>query len=163
MFSSSQPTSGAASAGAGTGSTAQAHLGRGSHGQHPAAARSNASLGAGAGGGEPSFAAMRRMLVFKATEKDVEAARRGEECIICCEEWEVGEDLARLYCFCKFHRVSIGLVAFGSRPSYIYGKPPGTVFNGMSLTLITIEMHLRLVGSERARRLPGSPDQQMST
>jgi hypothetical protein len=44
-----------------------------------------------------------RMLVYKATEKDC-----GDEveCVICLEEFEVGEEMGRLECLCKFHRVS---------------------------------------------------------
>lgn len=48
-----------------------------------------------------------RMLVFSATEKDCLATGSGstnQECSICMEEYEVGEDLARLECLCKFHK-----------------------------------------------------------
>jgi hypothetical protein len=47
------------------------------------------------------------MLVYNATEKDCvgdEGVR--EECIICFEEFEVGDEMGRLECLCKFHRVS---------------------------------------------------------
>lgn len=41
------------------------------------------------------------MFPYKATEKDcVDSA----ECTICLEEFEVGVDMARLECLCRFHR-----------------------------------------------------------
>jgi len=48
------------------------------------------------------------MLVYNATEKDCvgdEGVR--EECIICFEEFEVGDEMGRLECLCKFHRKCI--------------------------------------------------------
>jgi hypothetical protein len=55
----------------------------------------------------PSPAAT-RMLPFTATEKDC-LAEDGTvaECQICMEEYEVGQSLARLNCFCKFHKECI--------------------------------------------------------
>jgi hypothetical protein len=54
--------------------------------------------------GIPSPAARPRrtgMFPYKATEKDcVDLA----ECTICLEEFEVGVDMARLECLCRFHR-----------------------------------------------------------
>jgi hypothetical protein len=61
-----------------------------------------------------------RMVVWKATEKDTWAASsedEGEkggggevekekaECVICFEEFEVGEMIARLECLCRYHKV----------------------------------------------------------
>lgn len=49
-----------------------------------------------------STSPVRRTGVFpyKATEKDcIDDA----ECTICLEEFEVGEDMGRLECFCRFH------------------------------------------------------------
>jgi hypothetical protein len=44
------------------------------------------------------------MFPYKATEKDcVDDA----ECTICLEEFEVGDDMARLECLCRFHRKCI--------------------------------------------------------
>lgn len=41
------------------------------------------------------------MFPYRATEKDcVDSA----ECTICLEEFEVGVDMARLECLCRFHR-----------------------------------------------------------
>lgn len=41
------------------------------------------------------------MFPYKATEKDcVDSA----ECTICLEEFEVGVDMGRLECLCRFHR-----------------------------------------------------------
>jgi hypothetical protein len=82
--------------------------------QQPASGRSATStpgvgtppgISPGAGPSTPRQRRMTggRMLVYKATEKDC-----GEEieCVICLEEFEVGEEMGRLECLCKFHRVS---------------------------------------------------------
>lgn len=53
--------------------------------------------------GEGSSMAPRRtgMFPYVATEKDcVDSA----ECTICLEEFEVGDPMARLECFCRFHK-----------------------------------------------------------
>ncbi|EME83507.1 uncharacterized protein MYCFIDRAFT_215336 [Pseudocercospora fijiensis CIRAD86] len=47
----------------------------------------------------------RGMLKSKATEKDcVGADGEPQECIICFEEFEEGDDLGTMECWCKFHR-----------------------------------------------------------
>ncbi|KAK2827845.1 hypothetical protein FQN49_007284 [Arthroderma sp. PD_2] len=49
-----------------------------------------------------------RMLTFNATEKDcVGTDGVHPECTICMEEYEVGVELARLECLCKFHKSCI--------------------------------------------------------
>jgi len=47
------------------------------------------------------------MLLYHATEKDC-VGEDGDrsECVICFEEFEEGDEMARLDCLCKFHRVS---------------------------------------------------------
>ena len=47
------------------------------------------------------------MVVYLATEKDcVGEGGEGEaECVICFEEFEVGDEMGRLECLCKFHKV----------------------------------------------------------
>lgn len=46
-----------------------------------------------------------RMLVYHATEKDCfDASGGAQECVICFEEFEVGQEMGRLECLCKFHR-----------------------------------------------------------
>lgn len=52
--------------------------------------------------------AVARMVEFKATEKDC-LGDNGQiaECTICMEDYEVGQQLARLQCFCKFHKTCI--------------------------------------------------------
>ena len=48
------------------------------------------------------------MVVYQATEKDC-VGENGEgeaECVICFEEFAVGDELGRLECLCKFHKVS---------------------------------------------------------
>ncbi|KAL9127538.1 MAG: hypothetical protein Q9217_003606 [Psora testacea] len=49
------------------------------------------------------------MVVYSATEKDcVGEDGKGEaECVICFEEFTVGEEMGRLECLCKFHRKCI--------------------------------------------------------
>lgn len=48
----------------------------------------------------PDNARQTRLFPYKATEKDcVDDA----ECTICLEEFEVGAEMARLECFCRFH------------------------------------------------------------
>ena len=49
-----------------------------------------------------------RMLPFTATEKDCVVEDGGaQECTICMEEYEVGDQLVRLECLCKFHQTCI--------------------------------------------------------
>lgn len=49
-----------------------------------------------------------RMLVYHATEKDCfDGAGNAQECIICFEDFEVGEEMGRLECLCRFHRKCI--------------------------------------------------------
>ena len=49
-----------------------------------------------------------RMVCFTATEKDcVSHDGAVPECTICMEEYEVGEQLVRLECLCKFHKQCI--------------------------------------------------------
>ncbi|KAK2743895.1 hypothetical protein FQN57_004518 [Myotisia sp. PD_48] len=49
-----------------------------------------------------------RMLSFTATEKDCTGTDGvPQECTICMEEYEVGAELARLECLCKFHKTCI--------------------------------------------------------
>jgi hypothetical protein len=46
------------------------------------------------------------MLVYTATEKDcIGQDGVAQECVICLEDFEVKEEMARLECLCKFHRV----------------------------------------------------------
>lgn len=58
-----------------------------------------------------SFQQRRRthgMLVYHASEKDCvgEDEEGGQECVICFEEFSVGDEMGRLECLCKFHKVS---------------------------------------------------------
>lgn len=49
------------------------------------------------------------MFVYHASEKDC-VGQDGEgvqECVICFEEFAVGDEMGRLECLCKFHRVSL--------------------------------------------------------
>ncbi|KAF3920004.1 hypothetical protein ABW21_db0201538 [Orbilia brochopaga] len=52
-----------------------------------------------------------RMVVYTATEKDTfalgndaEAEGQKAECVICFEEFEAGDSIARLECFCRYHK-----------------------------------------------------------
>lgn len=46
------------------------------------------------------------MLRYRATEKDcIDDDGSPQECIICFEDFKEGDEMGRLECFCKFHRV----------------------------------------------------------
>ena len=49
------------------------------------------------------------MLTFIATEKDCVSQEDGQiqECSICMVEYDVGDDMVRLECLCKYHRICI--------------------------------------------------------
>ncbi|EME45991.1 hypothetical protein DOTSEDRAFT_70113 [Dothistroma septosporum NZE10] len=50
----------------------------------------------------------RGMALYKATEKDCQdEAGDSQECVICFEEFEPGDEMGRMECLCKFHRVCI--------------------------------------------------------
>lgn len=50
--------------------------------------------------GPSSASAMSRVIPYIASEKDgIDDA----ECMICMEEFEVGQEMGRLECFCRFH------------------------------------------------------------
>ena len=54
------------------------------------------------------------MFFYHASEKDC-VGQDGEgvqECVICLEEFAVGDEMGRLVCLCKFHRVSFQLLRF---------------------------------------------------
>ena len=59
----------------------------------------------------PSASFQRRrvagMLVYHASEKDCvgEDGEGAQECVICFEEFAVGDEMGRLECLCKFHKV----------------------------------------------------------
>ncbi|KUL81379.1 hypothetical protein ZTR_09629 [Talaromyces verruculosus] len=66
------------------------------------------SSGSSPGMGSPQSSHLLRMLSFTATEKDcLSEDSTPQECIICMEEYEVGDKLARLECLCKFHKSCI--------------------------------------------------------
>ena len=55
------------------------------------------------------------MFVYDASEKDC-VGQDGEgvqECVICFEEFAVGDEMGRLVCLCKFHKVSLEFPQFG--------------------------------------------------
>ena len=50
--------------------------------------------------------AARGMFPYIATEKDcVDEDGNDAECVICFEEFQAGDKMARLVCWCKFHEV----------------------------------------------------------
>ncbi|KAL1303958.1 hypothetical protein AAFC00_000406 [Neodothiora populina] len=56
----------------------------------------------------PSPAIRQRMLVYHATEKDCfDESGEPQECVICFEEFQPGEEMGRLECLCRFHRTCI--------------------------------------------------------
>jgi hypothetical protein len=72
--------------------------------------RGMSNAGEGASNPNRMAHAARGMFPFIATEKDcVDAEGNEEECIICFEEYEAGDKMARLVCWCKFHEVCICL------------------------------------------------------
>lgn len=72
--------------------------------------RGMSSAGAGEGSSNRMSHAARGMYYFTATEKDcIDAEGNEEECIICFEEYEAGDKMARLVCWCKFHEVCVNL------------------------------------------------------
>ncbi|KAI0160271.1 FYVE zinc finger-domain-containing protein [Xylariaceae sp. FL1272] len=74
------------------------------HGTHNTGDDSSVAAPGTHGTPPPRQARRTRMFPYKATEKDcVDNA----ECTICLEEFTVGEDMARLECFCRFHRSCI--------------------------------------------------------
>lgn len=65
----------------------------------------------GVGGGRGrSYTNAARMIVWKMTEKEREKGMKDEEtemeCVICFEEFDVGQEVARLECLCRYHKVS---------------------------------------------------------
>ncbi|KAI9773172.1 MAG: hypothetical protein M1840_008293 [Geoglossum simile] len=75
---------------------------------HTQAPTSN-PLSAGGSGFRPRRGTVGRMVTFLATEKDC-VGEDGEgvaECVICFEDIEVGAEMARLECLCKFHKVCV--------------------------------------------------------
>lgn len=76
-----------------------------------AGATSSAAAPEAAGSGLTSAVTPRRraggMLVYHASEKDCvgESGEGAQECVICFEEFAVGDEMGRLECLCKFHRV----------------------------------------------------------
>ena len=62
-----------------------------------------------------------RMLKYMATEKDCSGEDGlNQECVICLEDFEVGDEMGRLECLCKFHKVrfphSLILDVFADEP-----------------------------------------------
>jgi hypothetical protein len=99
--------------------------------------RGMSNAGEGASNTNRMSHAARGMFPFTATEKDcIDAEGNEEECIICFEEYEAGDKMARLVCWCKFHEVCAFCVT--SRGSICI------------LTTAT-EMYQGLVGKERQR------------
>ncbi|KAK0306550.1 hypothetical protein LTR54_013192 [Friedmanniomyces endolithicus] len=50
----------------------------------------------------------RGMALYTATEKDcLDSSGETQECVICFEEFQPGDELGRMECLCKFHRACI--------------------------------------------------------
>ncbi|KAF2840974.1 hypothetical protein M501DRAFT_907772, partial [Patellaria atrata CBS 101060] len=59
-------------------------------------------------GSRPRRATTSRMLTYTATEKDcVDEDGQAQECVFCLEDFEQGDEMGRLECFCKFHKTCI--------------------------------------------------------
>ncbi len=85
------------------------------------------------------------MFVYHASEKDCvgQDGEEVQECVICFEEFAVGDEMGRLVCLCKFHRVSLQILRFGG-----VCIVNGARTNGGS------GLYTAMVGYERCRRLP---------
>lgn len=58
--------------------------------------------------GAPSPSVRQRMLVYHATEKDCfDESGDPQECVICFDEFQPGDEMGRLECLCRFHRTCI--------------------------------------------------------
>lgn len=69
--------------------------------------------GEGASNNNRMSHAARGLFPFIATEKDcIDADGEEEECVICFEEYEAGDKMARLVCWCKFHEACILIVQY---------------------------------------------------
>ena len=95
------------------------------------------AVGSGAGTGPRRRA--RGMLVYHASEKDCigEDGDEPQECVICFEEFSVGDEMGRLECLCKFHKVCCFLArAFFSSfsKSFVYESGKNMERLGSSLT-----------------------------
>jgi len=65
-----------------------------------------------------------RMLVYRATEKDcLGEDEEPQECVICFEEFDEGDEMGRLECLCKFHRVIPVLFPFNITIANIIDRP----------------------------------------
>lgn len=69
----------------------------------------------------------RGIFPYIATEKDcVDGEDREQECTICMEEFQPGEEMGRLECLCKFHRKCIrdwwGIKGRGSCPVHVFNE-----------------------------------------
>jgi hypothetical protein len=82
------------------------------------------------------------MLVYHASEKDCvgEDGEGGQECVICFEEFSVGDEMGRLECLCKFHKVSHPFVSYS--------------FNPWANNILGL--HKAMVGYQGPRGLPGA-------
>ena len=89
---------------------------RGMSNPHAATAAFPSGAGTPSGGesSRPRRATNRaQMLVYNATEKDCMGDDgEAQECVICFEEFEAGDEMGRLVCLCKFHRVSLFFLNF---------------------------------------------------
>lgn len=69
----------------------------------------------------------RGIFPYVATEKDcVDGEGKEQECTICIEEFQPGEEMGRLECLCKFHRKCIrdwwGIKGRGSCPVHVFNE-----------------------------------------
>lgn len=113
--------------------------------------RGMSNAGEGASSSNRLSHAARGMFPFIATEKDcIDAEGNEEECIICFEEYEAGDRMARLVCWCKFHEVC-HLSHFHSSqlPFNLFSYRKRISQKDFLTCCVTTEMHKRMVGHER--------------
>lgn len=76
----------------------------------------SSATGNGEGSSNRMSMMARGMVPYVATEKDcVDEEGAEAECVICFEEFEAGDKMARLVCWCKFHEVSSYHVTLSQR------------------------------------------------
>ena len=73
------------------------------------AGATSSAAGSGLASGVVPRRRARGMVVYHASEKDCvgEDGEGGQECVICFEEFAVGDEMGRLECLCKFHKVGL--------------------------------------------------------
>lgn len=94
------------------------------------------------------------MVVYHASEKDCigEDGEGAQECVICFEEFAVGEEMGRLECLCKFHKVC----AFFLPCPFSWCARACEMGREMADFLVRVDLYTAVVGYERRGGLSGA-------